>query len=159
MHITPTQVSWHPFEIPPADTKVDFVDGIKTMAGTGGALSHEGLASHIYLANSSMGNKAFVNSDGDMLIVPQQGRLDIQTELGKIFVTPGEIAVVQAGLKFKVGLPDGPSRGYIQELYGAHYELPELGPLGANGMANVRDFEHPVASFDVDQSDWEILYK
>ncbi|KAJ3480562.1 hypothetical protein NLI96_g8259 [Meripilus lineatus] len=159
VHITPTQVAWKPFDIPSGDKKVDFIEGIKTMAGTGGAVAHEGLASHVYVANSSMEKKAFVNSDGDMLIIPQQGRLDIQTELGRLFASPGEIVVVQSGIKFKVALPDGPSRGYIQELYGAHYELPELGPLGANGMANVRDFEHPVANFDVDQSNWEVVYK
>lgn len=85
MHITPTQVSWRPFG-PPSDTKVDFVEGIKTIAGTGGAVSHEGLASHIYLANASMGKKAFVNSDGDILIIPQQGRLDVQTELGRFVI-------------------------------------------------------------------------
>ncbi|THG96198.1 hypothetical protein EW026_g5594 [Hermanssonia centrifuga] len=88
-----------------------------------------------------------------------EGRLDIQTELGKLMVRPGEIAVVQRGIKWKVVLPDGTARGYIQEIFGSHYELPELGPVGANGLANVRDFEHPVASFDIDQTPWEVIYK
>ncbi|CAL1716074.1 unnamed protein product [Somion occarium] len=159
VHVKPTQMSWDPFKLPTVNEQVDFVEGLKTMGGNGSAVSHEGLAIHVYMANTSMQKKAFVNSDGDLLIVPQEGRLDIQTELGKMMVRPGEIVVVQSGIKFKVSLPDGPSRGYVQEVYGAHYELPELGPLGANGMANVRDFEHPVASFDIDQSDWEVQYK
>ncbi|CAL1716067.1 unnamed protein product [Somion occarium] len=157
VHVSATQQAWHPLDIP--SEKVDFVQGLRTIAGNGDPTTREGLAVHVYLANTSMGNKAFVNSDGDMLILPQQGRLDIQTELGKLMVRPGELVVIQKGLKFKITLPDGPSRGYIQEIYGSRYELPELGPLGANGLANVRDFEHPVASFDIDQSDWEIVYK
>ncbi|KAK7690989.1 hypothetical protein QCA50_006092 [Cerrena zonata] len=139
VHVSPTQVAWKPFILPSGNEQIDFIQGLKPLEETA--------------------NKAFVNSDGDFLIIPQEGRLDIQTELGKLMVKPGEIIVIQAGLKFKVSLPDGPSRGYIHEVFGVHYELPELGPLGANGMANVRDFEHPVAGFDVDQSDWEVVYK
>jgi homogentisate 1,2-dioxygenase len=74
-------------------------------------------------------------------------------------VRPGELVVIQAGMRFKVMLPDGPVRGYIQEIFGSHYELPELGPIGSNGMALPRDFETPVASFDIDQSTWEVVYK
>jgi len=85
--------------------------------------------------------------------------LDVQTEFGKLMVKPGELLVIQRGIKFKVTLPDGPSRGYIQEIYGSHYALPELGPLGANGLANPRDFESPLAAFDLDQSPWKITYK
>ncbi|KAI5308867.1 hypothetical protein KEM55_004670, partial [Ascosphaera atra] len=91
-----------------------------------------------------MAHEAFVNSDGDFLIVPQQGNLDIQTEFGMLYVQPGEICVVQRGMKFSVNL-EGPSRGYILEIWGSNFELPELGPLGANGLANARDFLHPVA--------------
>ncbi|PPQ72342.1 hypothetical protein CVT26_007313 [Gymnopilus dilepis] len=159
VHISPTQLAWRPFDIPENSQKVDFVDGIKTIAGNGDPSLREGLAIHIYLANTSMDKKAFVNSDGDMLILPQQGRLDIQTEFGKLMVRPGELVVIQRGIKFKVLLPDGPSRGYIQEIFGSHYQLPELGPLGGHGLANPRDFEHPVASFDIDQSPWSIIYK
>lgn len=131
----------------------------------------------MYASNTSMGNKAFCNNDGDMLILPQQGRMDVQTEYGKLMVRPGELLVIQRGIRFRVAFPDGPSRGCklpfviapssesliarldIQEIYGSHYELPELGPLGGHGLANARDFEHPVASFDIDQSPWEIVYK
>ncbi|KAE9384602.1 homogentisate 1,2-dioxygenase [Gymnopus androsaceus JB14] len=159
VHTSPTQLAWHPFDIPPTSNEVDFVDGMKTIAGNGDPTLHEGLAVHMYLANTSMGRKAFCNADGDMLILPQQGRLDVQTEFGRMMVCPGELVVIQRGMKFKVKLPDGPSRGYIQEIFGSHYDLPELGPLGGHGLANSRDFETPLASFDLDQSHWDIVYK
>jgi homogentisate 1,2-dioxygenase len=139
---------------------MDFVQGLRTVAGQGDSTAKSGIAVHMYCANVSMQNRAFCNNDGDFLILPQQGRLDVQTELGKFMVRPGELLVIQAGIRFKVSLPDGPSRGYIQEIFGAHYELPELGPVGSNGMALPRDFESPLASFDIDHgSSWEILYK
>ncbi|KAJ7503555.1 homogentisate 1,2-dioxygenase [Mycena galericulata] len=159
VHVSPTQLAWHPFDLPPDSARVDFVDGLKTLAGNGDPTLKEGLAIHIYSANTSMENKAFCNNDGDMLILPQQGRLDVQTEFGKMMVRSGELLVIQRGMKFKVVLPDGPSRGYIQEIYGSHYQLPELGPLGSHGLANARDFETPIASFDIDQSPWQITYK
>jgi homogentisate 1,2-dioxygenase len=110
-----------------------------------------------------MSNSAFCNTDGDFLILPQLGRLDVQTEMGRMMVRPGELVAIQAGIRFSVGLPDGASRGYVQEIFGTHYELPELGPFGSNGMAYPRDFETPVASFDVfDNNDgvcWKITYK
>jgi len=159
VHVSPTQLAWHPFDLPPDSARVDFVDGLHTITGNGDPTLKEGLAIHIYTANASMGNKAFCNNDGDMLILPQQGRLDVQTEFGKMMVRSGELLVIQRGMKFKVLLPDGPSRGYIQEIFGAHYQLPELGPLGGYGLANVRDFESPIAHFDIDQSPWTITYK
>jgi homogentisate 1,2-dioxygenase len=159
-----SQEAWNPFPIPAEQTgesaaSVDFVQGIRTVGGQGDATSKDGLAIHIYAANASMKNRAFCNNDGDLMILPQVGRLQIQTELGWMMVRPGELAVLQAGIRFKVLLPDGPSRGYMQEIFGSHYDLPELGPVGSNGMALPRDFESPVASFDVDSSDWEIVYK
>lgn len=83
VHVSPTQLAWHPFDIPLDSKQVDFVDGLKTIAGNGDPTLREGLAIHVYLANSSMNKKAFCNNDGDMLILPQQGRLDIQSEFGK----------------------------------------------------------------------------
>ena len=110
-----------------------------------------------------MTQRAFVNGDGEFLIVPQQGALDIQTEFGSLFVQPGEIVVIQRGLRFRVSLPsDGPAaaRGYILEIWGSRFELPELGPLGANGLANARDFLSPIASYDKARNQpWEIVYK
>ncbi|EQL00272.1 hypothetical protein G6O67_001889 [Ophiocordyceps sinensis] len=137
----------------------DFVRGIRTIGGQGDPSLREGLAVHIYSANASMDRSAFCNNDGDLLLLPQHGRLNIQTELGWLMVRPGELAVVQAGIRFRVLLPDGPGRGYIQEVFGTHYQLPELGPVGSNGLALPRDFSSPVASFDIDESPWEITYK
>jgi homogentisate 1,2-dioxygenase len=102
-----------------------------------------------------MRNQAFCNNDGDFLILPQIGRLDIQTELGSLMVRPGELCVVQAGLRFAVKLPDGPARGYVHEIFGSHFELPDLGVIGSNGLAHPRDFEFPCAAFDLDDSKWE----
>ncbi|KAI0132526.1 homogentisate 1,2-dioxygenase [Xylariales sp. AK1849] len=155
----PHALCWQPFKLPSDDEEVDFAQGLKTITGNGDATMREGLAIHIYTANASMENRAFCSNDGDMLILPQQGRLDIQTELGMLMVRPGELVVIQAGIKFKVSLPDGPSRGYVQEVFGSHYELPDMGPIGANGMALPRNFEYPVASFDEDLSEWEVVVK
>ncbi|POR33568.1 Homogentisate 1,2-dioxygenase [Tolypocladium paradoxum] len=137
----------------------DFVAGLRTIAGSGDPSLREGLATHIFTATKSMEKRAFVNSDGDFLIVPQQGALDIQTEFGPLYVQPGEICVIQRGLRFKVAV-EGPTRGYILEIWGANFELPELGPLGGNGLANARDFLHPKAKYEVTHNDpWEIVYK
>ncbi|CRK47422.1 hypothetical protein BN1723_016750 [Verticillium longisporum] len=144
VHVSPTQLAWSPFDIP-TDQDVDFIDGLKTLAGSGDPTLREGLATHVYLCNTSMKKRAFANSDGDFLIVPQQGALDIQTEFGFLYVQPGEICVIQRGQRFKVNV-EGPTRGYILEIWGSNFELPELGPLGANGLANARDFLHPVAA-------------
>jgi homogentisate 1,2-dioxygenase len=140
--------------MPSDDAKVTFVQGLKTMGGHGDPTQKEGVAVHMYAANASMENEAFVNNDGNMLIIPQKGRLDIQTELGRMMVRPGEICVIQAGLRFRVSLPDGPVHGYINEIFGSHWELPDLGPIGANGLAHPRDFETPFASFDMDDTEW-----
>lgn len=135
------------------------MSGLRTIAGSGDPTLREGLATHIFSATKSMENRAFVNSDGDFLIIAQQGALDVQTEFGNLYVQPGEICVIQRGQRFKVSV-EGPTRGYILEIWGAHYELPELGPLGSNGLANARDFMYPKASYKVTRDDpWEIVYK
>lgn len=100
-----------------------------------------------------------VNSDGDFCIVPQQGALDIQTEFSSLFVQPGEICVIQHGQRFLIKLPGGQSRGYILEIWGSNFELPELRPLGANGLENARDFLHPTAKYEITQEPWDIVYK
>lgn len=155
----PQDQSWGKFLLPQEPESVDFVQGLKTIGGHGEAVNKDGLAVHIYTANRSMKKTAFCNNDGDFLIMPQEGRLDIQTEFGHMMLRPGELAVIQAGIRFRVALPDGVARGYVQEIFGSHYELPELGPIGSNGMAMPRDFEHPLASFDVDQTTWTITCK
>jgi homogentisate 1,2-dioxygenase len=143
---SPNQLRWNPLPIPSAET--DFVDGIVTMGGNGDAAMQAGVGIHIYAANRSMVGRFFYSADGELLIVPQQGALVIATELGTLHAAPGEICVIPRGIKFRVELPDGPSRGYICENYGAAFRLPELGAIGANGLANPRDFLAPVAAFE-----------
>ena len=142
----PNRLRWDPLPIPSKPT--DFIDGLATIAGSGEPDSHAGLGVHVYCANRSMTDRYFSNADGEMMFVPQQGALLLFTELGKLEAKPGEIAVVPRGMKFKVGLPDGPSRGYVCENYGAPFRLPELGPLGSQGLAQKRDFLAPVAAFE-----------
>src|SRR5258708_8017079 len=101
----------------------------------------------------------FCNADGEMLILPQQGRARFVTELGMLETSPGEIALLPRGLRFRVELPDGPSRGYICENYGAALRLPELGPLGSNGLANARDFLAPVAAFEDKEAPCTLISK
>ncbi len=143
---TPAQLRWGPRPIP-ADP-VDFLDGMVTLCANGDVRMQEGMAAHLYCATISMTGRAFYNADGEMLIVPQLGRARFVTELGIIEAVPGEIVVIPCGLRFRVELPDGPSRGYICENYGAAFRLPELGPIGSNGLANPRDFLAPVAAFE-----------
>ena len=157
-HVLPPEpLRWGPFEIP-ADP-LDFVDGLRTVAANGDAEAQVGVAAHVYLANRSMERRALVNADGELLIVPQQGRLVITTEMGVLDVKPGEIVLVPRGIVFKVALPDGPSRGYVCENYGAMFRLPELGPIGSNGLANARDFQAPVAAYETDAGGYELIRK
>lgn len=151
---TPTQLRWSPMPVPKEPT--DFVEGLVTLGGNGDLAMQVGIAVHIYAANRSMTDRCFYNADGEMLIVPQQGRARLVTELGIIEAAPSEIAVIPRGLRFRVELPDGPSRGYVCENYGPTLRLPELGPLGSNGLANPRDFLSPVAAYE-DTSDGCIL--
>ncbi|XP_055632303.1 homogentisate 1,2-dioxygenase [Toxorhynchites rutilus septentrionalis] len=147
-HPNPNQMRWNPFDVPQNNNKkVDFVAGLHTVCGAGDTRSRHGLAIHVFLCNSSMENKAFYNSDGDFLIVPQQGPLDITTEFGKMYVCPNEICVIPQGIRFSVAV-EGPTRGYILEVYDGHFKLPDLGPIGANGLANPRDFLTPTAWFE-----------
>jgi homogentisate 1,2-dioxygenase len=147
---TPSQLRWSPFPIPEAPT--EFIEGIVTIGGSGNAAEQTGMAVHIYAANRSMTDRYFYNADGEMLIVPQQGRARFVTELGMLEVANGEIALIPRGLRFRVELPDGASRGYICENYGQMFRLPELGPLGSNGLANPRDFLAPVAAYETKET-------
>ena len=157
-HVLPPEpLRWGPFEIP--GDPLDFIDGLRTVAANGDAEAQVGIAAHVYLANRSMERRALVDADGELLIVPQQGRLVITTEMGVLDVKPGEIALVPRGIVFKVALPDGPSRGYVCENYGALFRLPELGPIGSNGLANARDFQAPVAAYEADAGSYEIVKK
>lgn len=153
---TPKQFRWMPPPIP--DTPTDFVDGLYCMVGAGSPQLRTGFAVHMYLCNKDMVDRAFTSADGDMLIVPQQGALDVQTEMGNLHVKPLEIVVIPKGIRFAVKV-SGPSRGYITEVFQGHFTIPDLGPIGANGLANQRDFLTPVAAYeDVDKS-FELIHK
>ncbi len=183
---TPNQLRWDPLTVPTEPT--DFIDGIMTIAGNGDSFAQFGMAVHIYACNRSMENRYFYNADGEMLIVPEMGSLTIYTELGVIDVSPGEVCCLPRGLKFRVEIggrtllsaspvpparsvddeassmrtrvsPLQPARGYICENYGQQFRLPELGPIGANGLANPRDFETPVAWYEDRDEICEIVAK
>jgi homogentisate 1,2-dioxygenase len=154
---SPNQMRWSPLPIPDAPT--DFIDGWVTMAGNGAAAAMSGCAIHLYAANKPMTGRYFYSGDGELLIVPQHGRLAIATELGLLEVEPQQIAVIPRGVRFQVGLPDELGRGYICENFGALLRLPDLGPIGSNGLANPRDFETPVAWYEDRAGDFELVEK
>lgn len=155
--VTPNQLRWNPLPMPTEET--DFIDGVTTIAGNGDLFSQTGMAVHIYACNKAMTDRFFYNADGEMLVVAEKNRVRFLTELGILEIGSGEIAVIPRGLKFRVELPDGEARGYICENYGAQFRLPDLGPIGANGLANPRDFETPVAWFEDREGDFEIVAK
>ncbi|HET7837082.1 MAG TPA: homogentisate 1,2-dioxygenase [Variovorax sp.] len=157
MALAPEPLRWAPLPLDGADA--DFVDGMRTLAANGDAEAQSGIGALVYLANRSMERRAFVNADGEMLVVPQQGRLVVTTEMGVLDVKPGEIVLLPRGVVFKVDLPDGASRGYVCENYGAQFRLPELGPIGSNGLANARDFQAPVAAFEDATVAYELVKK
>ncbi|KAI4486732.1 hypothetical protein M0804_006102 [Polistes exclamans] len=159
MEPDPNQLRWKPFDLPTRqDPQIDFVQGIHTICGGGDCHVRQGIAIHVYLCNASMKDKAFYNADGDFLIVPQLGVLLITTEFGKIRCETNEICVIQQGMRFSVTVL-GPSRGYILEVFDNHFQLPDLGPIGANGLASPRDFQTPVACFEDRETDYKIIAK
>lgn len=157
--VTPDQLRWNPLPMPGEGARIDFVDGLFTMAGNGGSRMGAGVGVHMYAANASMRGRFFYSADGELLVVPQQGRLRIATELGVLDVEPQEIAVIPRGVRFRVELPDGTARGYVCENYGALLKLPDLGPIGSNGLANPRDFLAPVAAYEEDEGEFELIAK
>ena len=145
----PNRMRWNPLPVPEAPT--DWVEGLVTYAGTGDADADAGVGIHLYAANRSMTDRVFYSADGELLIVPQQGAHRFVTEFGVIEAEPGHVVLIPRGVRFRVDL-FGPSRGYVCENYGAAFRIPDLGPIGANGLANPRDFEAPVAAFeDIDR--------
>ena len=154
--VTPDQLRWSPLPMPSAPT--DWLDGLFTMAGHGGP-SAGGLGVHLYAATKDMDGRFFYDADGELLIVPQQGRLRIATEMGVLEVEPQEIALIPRGIRFSVSLPDGEARGYVCENFGAMFKLPDLGPIGSNGLANPRDFLAPVAAYEDREGAFELVAK
>jgi homogentisate 1,2-dioxygenase len=154
--LPPNRLRWDP----PRDLPegADFVDGMVTMLANRDPASLEGVAVHLYRASKSMTKRVFVDADGEMLIIPQQGALRVVTELGILALEPGWVGLVPRGVKFRVEV-DGESRGYVAENHGLPFRLPELGPIGANGLANARDFETPLARFEDEDKQTEVVQK
>ena len=160
----PNRLRWNPFALPSRPT--DFIGGLATLAGSGDAASQSGIAVHLYRATRSMSNRYFCNADGEMMFVPQRGEIVLFTELGKLAARPGEIAVVPRGVKFAVHLSrttgrgvDAGASGYVCENYGPLFRLPELGPIGAQGLAQTRHFMAPVAAFEEARGKCEVVTK
>jgi homogentisate 1,2-dioxygenase len=154
--LAPNRLRWDPPNDLPDGT--DFLDGMVTMLANRDPSDLEGVAVHLYRSSKSMVNRVLVDADGELLIIPQQGELRIVTELGRLDVAPGSIGVVPRGVKFRVEV-DGDSRGYVAENHGLPLRLPELGPIGSNGLANARDFETPVAWFEDEDEPTEVIQK
>ncbi|MDQ8755587.1 homogentisate 1,2-dioxygenase [Sphingosinicella sp. LHD-64] len=154
--LAPNRLRWDPLTMP--ETPTDFVDGLVTMMANRDPASLEGVAVHVYRATKDM-DRVFFDADGELLIIPEQGRLDLATEMGRIALEPGEIALIPRGLRFRVALPDGTARGYVAENHGTLFRLPELGPLGSNGLAAARDFLTPVAAYEDEDGPVQLVQK
>jgi homogentisate 1,2-dioxygenase len=155
----PNQLRWNPMSA--AKTSQDFLEGIRTLIGTGSVQEQKGLQIHLYSFNRAMTQRFFMNADGDFLIIPQTGSLQVRTELGILEVRPGEIVLVPRGMKFQVrpGGGDQLCTGYVGENFGAPFRLPELGVIGANGLAHPRHFLTPVAAFEDLNGTFELVGK
>ncbi|MEC9245015.1 MAG: homogentisate 1,2-dioxygenase [Pseudomonadota bacterium] len=151
------QLRWDPTPIPNRET--DFLAGVRTMTTAGDVQGQAGMAAHIYAFNISMVDEYFFNADGELMLVPQEGGVRLKTEMGIIEIEPGEIAVMPRGMIFQVELMDGPARGYMCENYGAKFTLPDRGPIGANCLANPRDFKTPVAWYEEKEKNCRLFVK
>ncbi len=154
---SPNRLRWDPLPLPSEPRT--FVEGLTTIAGNGDPAQGEGVAAHVYLATASMVDEVFFDADGELLIVPEQGGLRLVTEFGRLDVGPGWCATIPRGVRFRLELAGGPARGYVCENYGALFRLPELGPIGSNGLANPRDFETPLAAFEDVQRPTRVVQK
>jgi homogentisate 1,2-dioxygenase len=153
---SPNQLRWDPLPMP--KSPVDFIDGLTPMAGNGSPDLHVGCAVYLYAINQSMRTRFFYSADGEFIIVPQTGTLVLATELGRLEVEPQQFAVIPRGLRFRVEVR-GESRGYVCENFGAALKLPDLGPIGSNGLANARDFLTPTAWYEDVEAPCELVGK
>ncbi|MER5945912.1 homogentisate 1,2-dioxygenase [Streptomyces sp. NPDC001904] len=153
----PNRRRWNPLPDPAPGT--DWLAGLWTLGGNGDATQRTGMAVHLYAADSSMTDRVFSDADGELLIVPERGGLLLRTEFGLLAAGPGEVALIPRGVRFRVELLDGSARGYVCENYGAPFQLPDLGPIGANGLANARDFRAPVAAYEDVEGPVEVVNK
>lgn len=151
----PNRLRWDPLPDPAPGT--DFLDGLWTLGGNGDVRQRTGAALHLYAANASMTDRVLGDSDGELLIVPERGGLLLHTEFGRLHTDPGHIALIPRGVRFRVELLDGSARGYVCENYGRPFTLPDLGPIGANGLASPRDFEAPSAAFEEEERPVEVV--
>ncbi|MGA5118176.1 homogentisate 1,2-dioxygenase [Streptomyces pseudogriseolus] len=152
----PNRLRWNPLPAPAEGT--DFLAGLWTLGGNGDVTQRSGMAVHLYHANTTM-RRVFSDADGELLIVPERGGLLLRTEFGLLHVEPGHIALIPRGVRFRVELLDETARGYVCENYGAPFRLPDLGPIGANGLANARDFRAPVAAYEDVEGPVEVVNK
>ena len=155
-HLNPNQMRWNALPTPTKPT--DFIEGLRTVCGNGSALEGRGLHVHLYSFNQPNLNRYLMNADGDFLFVPQNGEIVLATEFGVMHVMPGEIAVIPRGIKFQVS-GKGVCSGYVGENFGAPFRLPELGPIGANGLAHRRHFLTPPAAYEDREGQFELLAK
>src|SRR5687768_826872 len=155
--LPPNRMRWDPLPMP--DGPADLIDSMTTMVANRSPEDLEGVAVHMYRANRDMEQRCFANADGETLFIPQQGRLDGHTEMGRIVIAPGEVALVPRGVRFRAVLPDGEARGYVAENHGALFRLPDLGPIGSNGLAHPRDFHTPVADYEDRDEPTELVQK
>ncbi|MFE0375519.1 homogentisate 1,2-dioxygenase [Streptomyces inhibens] len=153
----PNRLRWNP--LPEPAGPADFLDGLWTLGGNGDTTQRSGMAVHLYHANTSMDRRVFSDADGELLIVPEHGGLLLRTELGLLRAEPGEVALIPRGVRFRVELLDATARGYVCENYGRPFQLPDLGPIGANGLANARDFRAPVAAYEDVEGPVEVVNK
>ncbi|WP_199547001.1 homogentisate 1,2-dioxygenase [Streptomyces sp. N35] len=153
----PNRLRWNPLPDPAPGT--DFVAGLWTLGGNGDATQRTGMAVHLYHANSAMRRRVFSSADGELLIVPEQGGLLIRTEFGLLHAEPGHVALIPRGVRFRVEPLADAVRGYVCENYGAPFQLPDLGPIGANGLANARDFQAPTAAYEDVEGPVEVINK
>lgn len=153
----PNRLRWDPLPEPAPGT--DFLAGLWTLGGNGDATQRTGMAVHLYAANAAMTDRVFSDSDGELLIVPEHGGLLLRTELGLLRAEPGHVALIPRGVRFRVELLDANARGYVCENYGQPFVLPDLGPIGANGLAAARDFLAPVAAYEDVERPVEVVNK
>ena len=151
------QYRWDP--IPHSNTTLNWLTGMRTMTTAGDVNTQVGMASHIYLVNKSMIDTCFYSADSELIIVPQEGILRFNTELGIIDIEPQEIAIIPRGLLYKVEIIEGPARGFVCENYGQKFDLPNRGPIGANCLANRRDFKTPTAAFEDNNQPTKVIVK
>ena len=154
--IDPNQHRWRPVELPAEGTSLTWLEGLICHIGMGSAIGKSGFAAYQYRCNKSMTNQAFCNSDGDMLIVPQHGTLRIVSENGLLEVPPKHVAILPRGIRFAIEVSEA-CRGYVAEIFDGHFILPDLGPIGANGLANTRDFEAPTAWYEEYKGEFTVI--